>query len=104
SGVWLPPGEPLMDWAFSTVSFVYLDTALLAAVVAVFAMRRQAPGAWPLAGLLFAAALWSVAETAESMAPDLPTKILFSKISHLGIQALPVFFLIFSLLYTQRTS
>lgn len=93
-----------MDWAFSTVSFVYLDTALLAAVVAVFAMRRQAPGAWPLAGLLFAAALWSVAETAESMAPDLPTKILFSKISHLGIQALPVFFLIFSLLYTQRTS
>ena len=93
-----------MDWAFSTVSFVYLDTALLAAVVAVFAMRRQAPGAWPLAGLLFAAALWSVAETAESMASDLPTKILFSKISHLGIQALPVFFLIFSLLYTQRTS
>jgi len=93
-----------MDWAFTTVSFVYLDTALLAAVVAVFAMRRHAPGALPLAGLLFAAALWSAAETAESMAPDLPTKILFSKISHLGIQALPVFFLIFSLLYTQRTA
>ncbi|MCB9117494.1 MAG: ATP-binding protein [Caldilinea sp.] len=93
-----------MDLAFTTVSFVYLDTALLAAVVAIFAMRRRAPGALPLAGLLFAAALWSAAETAESMAPDLATKILFSKISHLGIQALPVFFLIFSMLYTQRTS
>lgn len=93
-----------MDWAFTTVSFVYLDTALLATVVAVFAMRRHAPGALPLAGLLFAAALWSAAETAESMAPDLATKILCSKISHLGIQALPVFFLIFSLLYAQRTS
>ena len=39
------------------------------------------------------------AETAESMAPDLANQDLFSKISHLGIQALPVFFPIFSMLY-----
>lgn len=93
----------MTGWPFTIVSFVYLDTALLAAVVAVFAWRRRSvPGARPLAGLLFAAALWATAEAAENMAPTLDMKILCSKISHVGIQAVPVFFLLFSVYYTRR--
>lgn len=93
----------MTGWPFTIVSFVYLDTALLAAAVGIFAWRRRGiPGARPLAGLLFAAALWAAAETVENMAPTLDMKILCSKISHLGIQAVPVFFLLFSVYYTRR--
>ena len=93
----------MTGWPFTIVSFVYLDTALLAAAVGIFAWRRRSvPGARPLAGLLFAAALWAAAEAAENMAPTLDMKILCSKISHVGIQAVPVFFLLFSLYYTRR--
>jgi PAS domain S-box-containing protein len=97
--------EGSMAWSFTLVSYVYIQTALIAASVAFFAWRRRkTPGALPLAGLLAAATLWALMEAVESAAPTLDAKIMASKISHIGIQSLPVFFLLFALRYTADTA
>ena len=94
-----------MAWSFTPVSYIYIQTALIAAGVAFFAWRRRKTlGAQPLAGLLAAAALWAAMEAVENAAPTLEAKIWASKVSHIGIQALPVFFLIFTLRYTANTT
>lgn len=85
-----------MAWSFTPVSYIYIQTALIAASVAFFAWRRRKTlGASPLAGLLLAAALWATMEAAENAAPTLEFKIAASKVSHIGIQSLPVFFFTF---------
>ncbi|HHY57722.1 MAG TPA: PAS domain S-box protein [Chloroflexi bacterium] len=90
-----------MTWSMTPVSYIYIQTALIAAAVALFAWRRRkTPGAASLTGLLAAAALWASMEAVENAAPTLEVKIMASKISHLGIQSLPVFFLLFTLQYT----
>jgi PAS domain S-box-containing protein len=97
--------EVAMAWSFTLVSYVYVQTALIAAAVAFFAWhRRRMLGARPLAGLLAAAALWAAMEAVENSAPTLEARIWASKASHIGIQALPVFFLLFTLRYTANTT
>lgn len=84
--------------AFPPASYIYTQTALIALAVAFFAWRRRStPGAKPLAGMLAAAAWWSLAEAIEAVAPTLETKVLLAKMSHIGIQIIPVFFLLFVL-------
>lgn len=93
-----------MAWSLTPVGYIYIQTALIAAAVAFFAWRRRAtPGSMALAGLLAAAALWASMEAVENAAPTLEAKIMAAKISHIGIQTLPVFFLIFVLRYTAST-
>ena len=94
-----------MTWSLTPVAYIYIQTALIAAAVAFFAWRRRTtPGAAALAGLLSAATLWATMEAVENAAPTLEAKIMASKISHIGIQTLPVFFLIFVLRYTASTT
>jgi len=87
-----------MAWSFGLASYIYSQAALIALTVAFFAWRRRnTPGAWPLAGMLAAGGLWAITESLENAAPTLETMILMAKISHIGIQAIPVFFLLFVL-------
>lgn len=87
--------------AYPPASYIYTQTALIALAVAFFAWRRRSmPGAKQLAGMLTAAVWWSLAEGIEAAAPTLETKVLLSKISHIGIQAIPVFFLLFMLRFS----
>jgi PAS domain S-box-containing protein len=62
--------------------------------------HRHTPGARELTLLMIAAALWSLADGMALAANMLWLKLLFSKISHIGIQAVPVFFLLFVLSFT----
>lgn len=90
-----------MSWSLTAVAYIYIQTALIAGAVAFFAWRRRAtPGAAALAGLMAAAMLWATMEAVENAAPTLEAKIMASKISHIGIQTLPVFFLLFVMRYT----
>lgn len=94
-----------MLWSFEFVSYINFQTALIALAVAFFAWhRRTMPGAQPLAGLLVAAALWGVAEAVEGAAPTLTAKIMASKFSHIAIQSLPVFYLLFVVRYAGHSS
>ncbi|HRA67092.1 MAG TPA: histidine kinase N-terminal 7TM domain-containing protein, partial [Caldilinea sp.] len=63
-------------------------------------LHRRTPGARELTFLMVAAALWALADGLALAASALWAKIFFSKISHLGIQAVPVFFLLFVLSFT----
>ena len=51
---------------------------------------------------MVAVTLWALCDAVESALTSLPSKILVSKISHIGIQSVPVLFLIFVLHYTRR--
>jgi PAS domain S-box-containing protein len=63
-------------------------------------LHRRTPGARELTFLMGAAALWALADGLALAVSALWAKVLFSKISHLGIQAVPVFFLLFVLSFT----
>lgn len=92
-----------MPWQVTPATLIYLGAALVGAVTALVARRhRHVRGATPLAALMVAASLWALCDAVESSAPAMSTKILASKISHIGIQAVAVLFLIFVLRYTRR--
>jgi signal transduction histidine kinase len=92
-----------MEWQLTPAALIYLGAALTGAATALVARRhRHVRGATPLAALMVAASLWALCDAVETAAPAMSTKILASKISHIGIQAVAVLFLIFVLRYTRR--
>ncbi|HAJ34747.1 MAG TPA: hypothetical protein DCL15_03490 [Chloroflexi bacterium] len=66
--------------------------------------HRRTPGARDLTLLMVAASLWALADGMALAANTLSLKIFFSKLSHIGIQAVPVFFLLFALSFTNAAS
>ena len=92
-----------MQWQVTPAALIYFGAALVGAATALVARRhRHVRGATPLAALMVAASLWAFCDAVETVAPEMSTKILASKISHIGIQAVAVLFLIFVLRYTRR--
>lgn len=92
-----------MEWQLTPAVPIYLMAALIGAGVALVARRhRQVPGAASLAWLMAAVTLWALCDAVESSAAGMSAKLLASKISHVGIQAVPVFFFLFVLQYTRR--
>lgn len=83
---------------------IYLFSVLATLIVAGQTWRqRNAPGARELAYLMVAAALWAFCDGMALAMTGLQAKLLFSKISHIGIQTVPILFLLFSLRYTNQT-
>jgi signal transduction histidine kinase len=93
-----------MNMQFTPFVFIYFVAALVSLAIAATAYRRRAvPGARALSALMVAAALWTFADGLESALVQLQAKVVVSKISHIGIQAIPVLFLIFVLAHTRRS-
>jgi two-component sensor histidine kinase/PAS domain-containing protein len=92
------------------MSFVYSDYTIAFALVAAICMmmslytwrRRWIPGGLYFALLMVAAAEWAMAGALENAVPDVASKILFSKLSYLGIAAITPLFLLFCLGYSQN--
>jgi PAS domain S-box-containing protein len=75
----------------------------VAALVAMYAWRRRAtPGGIYFVLLMLAVAEWAFAGAAEFAAIDIPTKIVWGKISYLGIVSVAPLWLLFTLGYSQR--
>jgi len=72
------------------------------AVAAIARRRRTVPGAQALFGLMLGVTVWTLADGLESALTDLPAKVFVAKLSYLGIQTVPVLFLLFVLGYTHR--
>lgn len=64
--------------------------------------KSTAPAVLPFCGMMFSLFIWSLGYALEIFVPSLEVKILFAKIEYLGIVAVPVFWLGFSLEYTGR--
>ncbi len=73
-----------------------------AAVAAIARRRRTVPGAQALFGLMLGVTVWTLADGLESALTGLSAKIFVAKLSYLGIQTVPVLFLLFVLGYTHR--
>ena len=92
-----------MEWHVTPAATIYFGAALVGAAVVLVACRhRHVPGATVLAWLMVAVTLWALCDAVESALTSMPSKILVSKISHIGIQSVPVLFLLFVLQYTRR--
>ena len=80
------------------IYFVTVGVTLLVALQTW--QHRRTPGARQLTFLMVAAAIWAFADGMALASTTLQGKIAFSKVSHIGIQTVPVFFLLFVLSYT----
>jgi len=82
---------------------IYWITILISASAALIVWRkRDAPGALWLFLLMLAVLEWNFAGLMQLIETEMQTIILWSKISYLGVQSAPVFFLLFVLEYTHR--
>jgi PAS domain S-box-containing protein len=66
--------------------------------------HRSNLAARELTRLMVAASLWALADGLALAATSLWAKIFFSKISHIGIQSVPVFFLLFVIHFTNHAA
>jgi diguanylate cyclase (GGDEF)-like protein len=84
------------------ITVIYSSTALLACIVAIFALRqRKRPGMVWLALMLLAAAEWSLGNALEISWGSIPGKILSAKLEYIGILTAPTFYFLFSLQYNR---
>ena len=92
-----------MNWVFTPYALPLLLGAAVACALAVYTWRLEhAPGARPLTVLLIGAAIWSMADALEIGSVDLPTKLMWTKVSYLGTVAVPLAWLAFAVEYTGR--
>lgn len=89
----------------ATVIAYALPAALAALVGLTLALitwlwHRRAPGAWEFVLFLGAVVLWNTAYAIELILPELPSKLIASRVAYLGIVTSPVLWLLFVLYYT----
>ena len=84
---------------------IYLISVIVTLYVALQTWQhRSTPGARELTLLMVAASLWALADGLALAATSLWAKTFFSKISHIGIQSVPVFFLLFVISFTNHAT
>lgn len=87
----------------SAYSFLLFLTALCAAFLSIYTLRRRrVAGAWSLIVFMAGVGLWSVGYAFEILADDVPTKILWAKIQYVGTVTIPLVWLDFALRYSGR--
>ena len=84
----------LMDGSLETIHFTL---AVLTSAIAVIAWRvRGLRGASELTGLMVCLTFWLIASALVLVAPDLPTKIVWQKLTYFGAGVVPPLWLIFA--------
>ena len=90
-----------MSWQNSSIIWPFLLAAITALVFAlIFAARRSAPGSAPLAICMAGVSVWMLCFALSMSVVELPTILFWHKAMHLGLQVVPVSFLVFTLQYT----
>jgi len=90
-----------MSWQLTPYALPSLVAGLTGFAVAVLILReRDAPSRLPLLVLVLAATHWSLLQTVEVAATELPAKMLFAQLQYIGIVVTPIAWLAFSSHYT----
>ena len=91
-----------MDLDFTLLFFIRILSGLFAlALIAVLWKRRNADGVIFMILFEFAAAIWTISEGLEHATTSIEIKLFWSQVGYIGTTTSPVFFLFFSLAYTQ---
>ena len=91
-----------MALEFSILFVVRILSGLFAlALVIALWEKKKSEGVMFLIFFEFAASLWSITDGFEHEVTSLPLKIVWSQIGYIGSSTTTVFFLLFSLAYTQ---
>ncbi len=91
-----------MNWPYAPLVAAFSLAAGLALWIALYAWRRRAaPGVAFFAWLMVAVAVWDLTSAAEFAAIQVSTKILWSKISYLGIVSVAPLWFLFTLHYSE---
>jgi PAS domain S-box-containing protein len=92
-----------MTYLYPYHFFFLSQSALGAFLLASFLWsRRAARGGWPLFLLMMAIGIWAAANAAEIITIAIPMKILWSKISYIGICSVAPLWFTFVIRYTDR--
>src|SRR5919112_1182971 len=95
--------DEMMDWPYTLyVIFLFLAAALLGWFALRAWRRRGTPGATALAVLMAAGAVWAVAYALSLGTAEPSMRMFWGEIKYLGIVAVPLAWLIFTLQYTGR--
>ncbi|MBK8050402.1 MAG: response regulator [Anaerolineales bacterium] len=95
--------EPVVVWQLTPVVTIYTIATLLALSIAFLAFRRRSTlGAMPLMALMLAVATWTAMDGLFNAVTTYSGKILFAKLSYLGIVAAPVLFFGFAVRFTRK--
>lgn len=90
-------------WQYTPYTIPLVLTAAAALGLSVYVwQRRAAPGAMAYAILLWAASEWTLCYALRLASTGLAAKVFWHNAAYLGIEAVPVLWLIFSLQYTGR--
>ncbi len=83
---------------------LFLSTAISMILVLVVSRKKDAPGANFFIIMVLAIAGWTLTYALEILSPDLATKVFWAKLEYVGIAAIPVGWLFFSLTYSSQAS
>jgi N-terminal 7TM region of histidine kinase len=86
-----------MDFQFHPYAVVLLISALTTLVTSIIVLRREVPGAFLLGGVLISTFIWSGAYALSWSLVALAEKLIWIKITYLGVIAAPTLFLLFTL-------
>lgn len=93
-----------MTWQYLPYVILLAGSSVAAGLIAAYAWRRRGtPGGIYFVLLMAAVAVWSLANAAEYVTVAIPLKILWTKVSYLGIVSVAPLWLLFALGYSQRT-
>ncbi len=91
-----------MSFQFTFLFFLSLLSCIFAlSLVIALWKRRNTAGVLFLILFEFAASLWAISEGFEHAATNLPLKLFLSQLGYIGASTTTVFFLLFTLTYTQ---
>ena len=93
-----------MAWQVTPIALIYMLSAAVAGSTAIYVWQRRSDtlGGSYLAGLMLGAAWWSLCDGLANFFVDLQLRIVLSQLSHVAIQLIPVFLLVFIAAYTRQ--
>ena len=92
-----------MIWQSAPYAAVLFATAALSVAVATVAwLRHGTRGSAVLVLLMLVVAEWALCDALELMSVGLVDKVLWAKLSYIGIVCIPVLWLLFVLVYTEQ--
>jgi PAS domain S-box-containing protein len=92
-----------MSYDFNILCYIRFLSGFIAICLALYILiRKYSHGAVYLVFFESAAAIWAIADGFEAAATTISLKLLWSQIAYTGIATSSVFFLMFSLYYTQQ--